>query len=137
MKPNRTPHCRLLPFILSALFLITAEISLAGNSFVKKIRVTGNTLIDPYFLDGYLDLGNGLNMTPEIMDLVASELKANYNYHGYSDIGAYSKLKLLQATPPLTARKKCIELWPYGLMALKRAVLKVAGNSGVKINWLE
>ena len=58
MKSSRTPHFRLLPFILSALFLITAEKSLAGNSFVKKIRVTGNTLIDPYFLDGYLDLGN-------------------------------------------------------------------------------
>ena len=40
MKSSRTPHFRLLPFILSALFLITAEISLAGNSFVKKIPQT-------------------------------------------------------------------------------------------------
>jgi len=69
MKSNRAPHCHLVSLILSTLFLLMPTISLAGKPFVKKIRVAGNTLIDPYFMDGYLDLGNGLNMTPEIMDL--------------------------------------------------------------------
>ena len=124
MKPNRTPHCRLLPFILSALFLITAEKSLAGNSFVKKIRVTGNTLIDPYFVDGYLDLGNGLNMTPEIMDLVASELKANYNYHGYPNIGAYSKLKVKNGVMTIKVDEK--DEYRWGRPRAERAVLKQA-----------
>ena len=131
MKPNRTPHCRLLPFILSALFLITAEISLAGNSFVKKIRVTGNTLIDPYFLDGYLDLGNGLNMTPEIMDLVASELKANYNYHGYSDIGAYSKLKVKNGVMTIKVDEK--DEYRWGRPRAERAVLKQAFLHGITL----
>ena len=128
MKSSRTPHSQrfLLPLILSALFLITPEISLAGNPtpFVKKIRVAGNTLIDPYFLDDYLDLGNGLNMTREIMDLGASELKANYNYHGYPDTSTYSKLKVKNGIMTIKVDEKNEYRW--GKPRAERAVLKQA-----------
>ena len=85
-----------LSLLLSAFFLIIPEKSSAEKShpFVKKIRVIGNTLLDSYDLDQVLDLKEGLTMTPEIMDMVVSELKATYHYHGHSFIDAYPIIKI-------------------------------------------
>jgi len=135
MKSSRTPHSQnfFLPLILSALFLIAPEISLAGNSapFLKKIRVAGNTLIDPFFLDDYLDLGNGLNMTPKIMDLVASELKANYNYHGYPFVETYSSLKVKNGVMTIKVDEK--DEYHWGRPRAERAVLKQAFLHGITL----
>ncbi|MBT3509671.1 MAG: hypothetical protein HN472_09040 [Nitrospina sp.] len=128
MKPNHIlnrPQL-FLPYFLSALFLLTPAILLAGNSapFVTKIRVTGNTLVDPFDMEGYLDLGNGLNMTPEIMDLVVSELKANFNYHGYPLIGAYSTLKVRKGVMTIKVDEK--DEYRWGKPRAERATLKRA-----------
>ena len=131
MKSNRSPHCRLVPLILSALFLLTPAISLAGKPFVKKIRVAGNTLIDPYFMDGYLDLGNGLNMTPEIMDLVASELRANYNYHGYTFVDAYPTLRVKNGVMTIKVDEK--DEYRWGRPRAERAMLKQAFLHGITL----
>lgn len=116
----------LLPIILSALFLLAPAISMAGKSapFVTKIRVTGNTLIEPYFTDQYLDLGNGLYMTPEIMDLVVSELIANYNFHGYSFIDAYSTLKVKKGIMTIKVDEK--DEYRWGRPRAEKATLKQA-----------
>lgn len=129
MKSDRTFHSQgnlLLALLLSALFLMVPELSAAGNSrpFVKKIRVVGNTLIDSYDVDNYLDLGNGLNMTPEIMDLAVSELKANYNYHGYPSIGAYSILRVKNGVMTIKVEEENEYRW--GKPRAERAVLKRA-----------
>lgn len=126
MKPDRLLHSQgyLLALIVSALFLIAPENSSAETPFVKKIRVVGNTLIDPYDLDNYLDLGNGLNMTPEIMDLAASELRANYNYHGHTFIDAYPVLRVKNGILTIKANEK--EEYRWGKPRAERAVLKKA-----------
>ena len=131
MKSNRAPHCHLVSLILSTLFLLMPTISLAGKPFVKKIRVAGNTLIDPYFMDGYLDLGNGLNMTPEIMDLVASELRANYNYHGYTFVDAYPTLKVKNGVMTIKVDEK--DEYHWGRPRAERAVLKQAFLHGITL----
>mgnify|MGYP005643671609 CR=1 FL=1 len=128
MKPSRIfihPYLYLSCF-LSALLLLTPATLLAGNTapFVTKIKVTGNTLVDPFDIDGYLDLGNGLNMTPEIMDLVVSELKANYNYHGHPFIGAYSTLKVKNGTMTIKVDEK--DEYRWGKPRAERATLKRA-----------
>ncbi|MEK9630060.1 MAG: hypothetical protein VW455_13705 [Nitrospinota bacterium] len=77
--------------ILAGLLLFTSSpISLAGEPFVNKIRVKGNTLIDPQSLKDHFDLGNGLKMNPYIMDLAASELRSVYRYHGHPDVDSYT-----------------------------------------------
>ncbi|MBT5551514.1 MAG: hypothetical protein HOJ79_13665 [Nitrospina sp.] len=115
-----------LPYVLSVLYLFAPAILLAGNSapFVKKIRVTGNTLVDPFDMEDYLDLGNGLNMTPEIMDLVVSEVKANYNYHGYTMVGAYSGLRVKNGVMTIKVDEK--DEYHWGKPRAERATLKRA-----------
>jgi hypothetical protein len=126
MKSYPTQPTILLSLFLSIFFLITPETSKAENSgpFVTKIRVTGNTLIDPYYLDDYLNLGNGLTMTPQMMDLAVSELKANYNYHGFPFIDAYSTLKVKNGIMTLKVDEKNEYQW--GRPRAERAVLKQA-----------
>jgi len=63
---------------------------MANDSFIKTIKVKGNTLIDKYFMEEHFELGNGLIIDPHIMDLVISELKSVYRYYGYSDIDSYA-----------------------------------------------
>lgn len=128
MKSGRVlhPQSSLLALFLSVLFLIVPGKSVAENSkpWVKKIRVTGNTLIDTYDLDNYLDLGKGLTMTAEIMDMVVSELKANYHYHGYPFIDAYSNLKTKDGVMTIKVNEKAEYRW--GKPRAERAVLKKA-----------
>lgn len=128
MRPDRVLHCKLYlwTFLITALLLIGPGNSVAGNSssFVKRIKVVGNTLIDPYDLDNYLDLGNGLTMTPEIMDMVVSELKANYHYHGYPSIEAYSVLRTKNGVLTIKVDEKNEYRW--GKPRAERAVLKKA-----------
>lgn len=135
MKPDRVHHFKsyLLPLFLSTLILLAPETSTAGNSgpFVKKIRVVGNTLIDSYDLDNYLNLGNGVNMTHEIMDMVVSELKANYNYHGYPFIGAYSILKIKNGVMTIKVNEK--DEYRWGKPRAERAVLKRAFLHDIKL----
>ena len=115
-----------LTFVLLAIFFITPGNSIAGISkpLVKRIKVVGNTLIDTYDLDTYLDLGNGMNMTPEVMDMVVSELKANYNYHGYPSIEAYSILSIKNGVMTIKVDEKNEYRW--GKPRAERAVLKTA-----------
>ncbi len=128
MKTGSHLHLKnyLSAFLLSALFLIVPEQSAAVNSkpFVKKIRVAGNTLIDAYDVGTYLDLGNGLAMTPEVMDMVVSELKANYHYHGYPSIEAYSILRVKNGVMTIKVNEK--DEYRWGKPRAERAVLKKA-----------
>ncbi len=126
MKKDLHSSNYLLAIFLSAFFLITPAKSAAENSkpFVKKIRVTGNTLIDSYDMDTYLDLGNGLTMTPEIMDMVIRELKANYHYHGYPAIEAFSILRVRKGVMTIKVDEKNEYRW--GKPRAERAVLKKA-----------
>ena len=118
-------HYLLVSFLL-AFFLIAPGNSVAANSkpFVKKIRIAGNTLIDTYDVDTYLDLGNGLTMTPEVMDMVVSELKANYHFHGYPSIEAYSILRVKNGVMTIKVDEKNEYRW--GKPRAERAVLKKA-----------
>ena len=118
-------HYLLVSFLL-AFFLIAPGNSVAANSkpFVKKIKIAGNTLIDAYDLDTYLDLGNGITMTPEIMDMVVSELKANYHFHGYPSIEAYSILRVKNGVMTIKVDEKNEYRW--GKPRAERAVLKKA-----------
>mgnify|MGYP005629129221 FL=1 len=128
MKPGRLTHYQiyLLALLLSSLFLIKPEISLAEKPypFVKKIRVMGNTLIDSYDLDDNLDLRKGITMTPEIMDMAVSELKANYHYYGYPFVDAYSILKTKNGVMTIKVDEKNEYNW--GKPRAERAVLKKA-----------
>jgi hypothetical protein len=113
-------------YFLAAVLLLIPAISLAGNSapFVTKIRVTGNTLVDPFDINRYLNLGNGLHMTPEIMDMVVSELNANFNYLGYPHITAYSSLKVKNGV--MTIKVDESEEYRWGKPRAERATLKSA-----------
>jgi hypothetical protein len=126
MSPDHKFRHFLFCYSLSAVFLLLPAISLAGNSapFVKKIQIVGNTLIDPFDLNNYLDLGNGLNMTPEIMDMAVSELKANYDYHGYPFINAYSTLKVKNGVMTIKVDEK--DEYRWGKPRAERATLKQA-----------
>ncbi len=126
MKKDLHSSSYLLTIFLSAFFIITPAKSAAERSkpFVKKIRVTGNTLIDSYDMDTYLDLGNGLTMTPEIMDMVIREIKANYHYHGYPAIEAYSILRVRNGVMTIKIDEKNEYRW--GKPRAERAVLKKA-----------
>jgi hypothetical protein len=126
MKKDLYSPNYLLAFFLSAFFLITPGKSVAENPkpFVKKVRIAGNTLIDNYDMDTYLDLGNGLTMTPEVMDMVVSELKANFHYHGYPSIGAYSILRVKNGVMTIKVDEKNEYRW--GKPRAERAVLKKA-----------
>ena len=128
MKISKSLHAinYLLIFFIFVFFLIAPGHSVAGNSkpFVKKIRIAGNTLIDTYDVDTYLDLGNGLTMTPEVMDMVVSELKANYHFHGYSSIEAYSILRVKNGVMTIKVDEENEYRW--GKPRAERAVLKKA-----------
>jgi hypothetical protein len=128
MKISKSHHTinYLLIYFIFVFFLIEPGHSLAENSklFVKKIRVAGNTLIDAYDVDTYLDLGNGLTMTPEVMDMIVSELKANYHFHGYPSIEAYSILKVKNGVMTIKVDEKNEYRW--GKPRAERAVLKKA-----------
>jgi hypothetical protein len=128
MKSDRLVHCQvyLLALFLSILFLIKPEISMAEKThpFVKKIRVIGNTLIDSYDLENYLNLRSGIIMTPKIMDMVVSELKANYHYHGYIFIDAYSTLKIKNGVMTIKVDEKKEHSW--GKPRAERAVMRKA-----------
>ena len=128
MKISKSLHAikYLLTFFIFVFFLIAPWHSVAGNSkpFVKKIRITGNTLIDDYEVDTYLDLGNGLTMTPEVMDMIVSELKANYHFHGYPSIEAYSILRVKNEVMTIKVDEKNEYRW--GKPRAERAVLKKA-----------
>jgi hypothetical protein len=128
MKISKSFHTinYLLIFFIFVFFLIAPGHSLAENfkPFVKKIRVAGNTLIDAYDVDTYLDLGNGLTMTTEVMDMIVSELKANYHFHGYPSIEAYSILKVKNGVMTIKVDEKKEYRW--GKPRAERAVLKKA-----------
>ena len=128
MKTGKNLHSKnyLLASFILAFFLIVPGNSVAANSkpFVKKIRIAGNTLIDAYDVDTYLDLGNGLTMTPEVMDMVVSELKANYHFHGYPSIEAYSILRVKNGVMTIKVDEKNEYRW--GKPRAERAVLKKA-----------
>ena len=128
MKTGKNLHSihYLLASFLLAFFLITPVNSVAANSkpFVKKIRIVGNTLIDTYDVNTYLDLGNGLTMTPEVMDMVVSELKANYHFHGYPSIEAYSILRVKNGVMTIKVDEKNEYRW--GKPRAERAVMKKA-----------
>ena len=80
-----------ISLFITGIFLFTfAPISLAAGPSVNKIRVKGNTLIDPQSLKDHFELGNGLNMNPYIMDLAASELRSVYRFHGHPDVDSYT-----------------------------------------------
>ena len=123
----------LLAFLILAIILITPEKSAADipKPFVKKIRVSGNTLIDTYDLDTYLALGNGMVMTPEVMDMVVSELKANYHFHGYPSIEAYSILSIKNGVMTIKVDDKNEYRW--GRARAERAVLKKAYLSNITL----
>jgi hypothetical protein len=128
MKISKSLHAinYLLISFICIFFLIAPRHSIAGNSkpFVKKIKVAGNTLIDAYDLDTYLDLGNGLTMTPEVMDMIVSELKANYHFHGYPSIEAYSILRIKNGVMTIKVDEKNEYRW--GKPRAERAILKKA-----------
>ena len=128
MKISKSLHAinYLLIFFIFVFFLIAPGHSVAGNSkpFVKKIRIAGNTLIDAYDVDTYLDLGNGLTMTPEVMDMIVSELKANYHFHGYPSIEAYSILRVKNGVMTIKVDEKKEYRW--GKPRAERAILKKA-----------
>jgi hypothetical protein len=114
----------LLIFFIFIFFLMAPGHSIAENpkSFVKKIRVVGNTLIDTYDVDTYLNLGNGLTMTPEVMDMIVSELKANYHFHGYPSIEAYSILRVKNGVMTIKVDEKNEYRW--GKPRAEIAILK-------------
>jgi hypothetical protein len=128
MKISKSLHAinYLLIFFICIFFFIAPGHSIAGNSkpFVKKIRVAGNTLIDAYDVDTYLDLGNGLTMTPEVMDMIVSELKANYHFHGYPSIEAYSIHRIKNGVMTIKVNEKNEYRW--GKPRAERAILKKA-----------
>lgn len=112
---------------------MTPATSLAGTSapFVKQVKIIGNNLIDPYDLSDYMDLGNGLSMTPAMMDLLVSELKANYHYHGYPYVEAYSTLKVKNGTLTIKVDEK--DEYRWGRPRAERAVLKKAFLYGIPL----
>ena len=115
-----------ITLFLSTFLVISSGLTFASSPkpFVKKIKIIGNTLIDSYDLERYLDLGNGVNMNPEVMDMVISELRANYQYHGYPSIEAYSILKTKNGVMTIKVDEKNEFRW--GKPRAERAVLKRA-----------
>ena len=133
MKHNYCSHNGKVFSAIFALLLIIPQLSLAKEKvpFVKKINIEGNTLIDPYYLENYMNLENGIPMTLEVMDLVVSELKANYNYHGYPSIEAYSTLKVKDGIMTIKVDEKKELKW--GHPRAERAVLKQAFLHGITL----
>ena len=83
---------------MSLLIMGVSQLSSASEPFVKKISIKGNTLIDPQSLQEHFDLGNGLKMNPFIMDLLASELRSVYGFHGHPNVDSHSMLKVKNGT---------------------------------------
>ena len=63
-------------------------------------------------------------MTPEIMDMVVSELKATYHYHGHSFIDAYPIIKIKNEVMTIKVDEK--DEYNWGKPRAERAVLKKA-----------
>ena len=63
-------------------------------------------------------------MTPEIMDMVVSELKATYHYHGHSFIDAYPIIKINNEVMTIKVDEK--DEYNWGKPRAERAVLKKA-----------
>ncbi len=62
----------------------------AGPRFiVKKIEITGNTLIDDATLAPILEVGDGLEVTLGILHLIAQEITSLYSVEGYILARAY------------------------------------------------
>ena len=112
------------------LFSGFTQLSSANESFVKKIRVKGNTLIDPGLLEDHFDLGNGLKMNPHIMDLAARELRYFYRYHGHPDVDSHTILKKKNRT--LTIKVDEQREYQYGGARAELAVYNLDWNLNMK-----
>jgi hypothetical protein len=97
MNPLKEKIYRAIFFTTLAMMGFT-QLSLANEPFVKEIRIKGNTLIDTQSLQEHFDIGNGLKMSPVIMDLAASELRSVYRFQGYPDVESHSMLKVRNGT---------------------------------------
>jgi len=121
--------------VLSFTFLVLlvlgfCQISLADEKFVQNIHIKGNTLIDPYMLEEHFNLGNGLIMTPHIMDLASSELKSIYRYYGHPDIDSYGIKMLNKSTLILKVNEK--REYRYGAARAKLAIDNLDWNFNMK-----
>jgi hypothetical protein len=63
-------------------------------------------------------------MTQEVMDMIVSELKANYHFHGYPSIKAYSILRIKNGVMTIKVDEKNEYLW--GKPRAERSILKKA-----------
>ncbi len=128
-KLFKTKQPVLVAFIFS-LAMGFAQVSLASEPFIKKIRIKGNTLIDPQSLRQHFDLGNGLKMDPFLMDLAASELRSVYRYHGHPDIDSHALLKSHNNT--LTLKVDEQREYRHGAARAELAVYNLDWNFNMK-----
>ncbi len=115
---------------INFLVLGFSQVSLAKDTFVKKVRVKGNTLIDPQSLKDHFDLGNGLKMNPFIMDLAASELRSVYRFHGHPDVDSYALVKNKKGTLYLKVDEQ--REYRYGAARAELAVYNLDWNFNMK-----
>ena len=128
-KLFKTKQSILMAFIVSLAMGFT-QVSLANEPFIKKIRIKGNTLIDPQSLKQHFDLGNGLKMDPFLMDLAASELRSVYRFHGHPDIDSHALLKSHKGT--LTLKVDEQREYRYGAARAELAVYNLDWNFNMK-----
>ncbi len=119
-----------ITFFISLLAMGFAQLSSASEPFVKKIRIKGNSLIDPQSLQEHFDLGNGLKMNPFIMDLAASELRSVYRFHGHPMVDTYSMLKVKNGTLALKVDEQ--KEYRYGAARAELAVYNLDWDFNMK-----
>jgi hypothetical protein len=115
---------------MSLLIMGVSQLSSASEPFVKKIRIKGNTLIDPQSLQEHFDLGNGLKMNPFIMDLLASELRSVYGFHGHPNVDSHSMLKVKNGTLILKVDEQ--KEFRFGAARAELAVYKLDWDFNMK-----
>jgi len=108
--------------------LIFVQMSWANETFINKVQVKGNTLIDPQTLKDHFDLGNGLRMNPFIMDLAASELRSVYRFHGHPDVDSYAQKNRGVLTLKVNEQRE----YRYGAARAELAVYNLDWNFNMK-----
>jgi len=87
MKLHYSKLLLILPVLVGLVCLVFTEAALAKKRvpfhWIQKVNLEANILFDDQTLGKVVDLGGGIKMTPEIMELLVSEVEGFYSSQGH------------------------------------------------------
>ena len=103
------PRAQNLFFLLSCLINISFNLSAycepvlkteeSSYVFVKAVRPEGNTIMEDSLLEKPLNMGPGIYLAPELLDMIAEEIEGFYSSSGFHRVKAYvSQPKSIKGT---------------------------------------